>query len=383
MKDDDLFTKMAEALPGKSLDDIIDHYYILIEDVHAIESGRVPIPDNPEMQSHSNQKSRSPKPDVERRRGVAWTEEEHRSFLQGLNTYRRSDWRSISRQCVITRTPAQVASHAQKFFNRLEAVTKENRRASIRDTTSVDAEAAGTSLVPNTEDMIGPAYGGSQAAASTNNESMLPRESTNAEQMIAVAAGHSATFVNGMDSLYPDVNDEFILGIDDLIVEPEDANEAGFLGRSLLLSKQPCTAASSGTYCHPITRIESELEGLITEHMDKDSGNNSIFDVGKAPTPHAMLSNAVHCGMPSYTVASFGAENAPQNMVTAHSGMTSFAIASVGAKNAPPETVAAHSGMPSYTVASFGAKNASQNTVAAHNGTCSYPVVSIGAKNAS
>lgn len=77
---------------------------------------------------------------------------------------------------MITRTPKQVASHAQKNFKRLEATNKGNRRARARilDITSVDAEASGTSQVQITEDMIGFACGGSQAVPNTSNESMLP-----------------------------------------------------------------------------------------------------------------------------------------------------------------------------------------------------------------
>ncbi|PHT71902.1 hypothetical protein T459_22687 [Capsicum annuum] len=118
---------------------------------------------------------------------------------------------------------------------------------------------------------------------------MLPQESTNAEKIIAVAGGesssHDAAFVNGMDSLYPDVNGEFIFGTDNMIIEEVDTNETGFLvdsGRPLLASKQP------------ITRIGSDLEALITEHRDEDNDINSIFDVGKAPTSHAVWFNAAH-----------------------------------------------------------------------------------------
>ncbi|KAF3684134.1 hypothetical protein FXO38_00432 [Capsicum annuum] len=352
--DKDLFTKMEEALPGKSRDDIINHYNILIEDVEAIDSGRVPLPNYLELQSDSNQNSRA---DVEWRRGASWTELEHRSFLRGLDKYGRGDWKSISRNCVITRTPTQVASHAQKYFKRLQAVPKEKRRASILNITSADAEAAGTS----------------QAVPSTKNEIMLPRESINAEQTIAVAegesSGHDAVFVNGMDSLNPDRNGEFIFSIDDIIMEEEDANETGFLvdtGRSLLPSEQPCAAASTGAYGHPITRIGSDLEALLTEPREEDNDINSIFVVRKAPTSHEVLLNAGHSGISSYAAASFGAENAPESNVAAYSGMSSYADASSDAVNAPDNMVAAHSGMTNFAVTSRFASNAPQATVAAH-----------------
>ncbi|KAF3667500.1 hypothetical protein FXO37_10003 [Capsicum annuum] len=57
-EDKDLCTNMEETLPGKSRDDIINHYNILIEDVEPIDSGRVPLPNYPEVQSYSNKNSR-------------------------------------------------------------------------------------------------------------------------------------------------------------------------------------------------------------------------------------------------------------------------------------------------------------------------------------
>lgn len=62
----------------------------------------------------------------------------NRLFLLGLEKYGKGDWRSISRNFVVTRTPTQVASHAQKYFIRLNSMNKDRRRSSIHDITSVN-----------------------------------------------------------------------------------------------------------------------------------------------------------------------------------------------------------------------------------------------------
>ncbi|KAK1665533.1 hypothetical protein QYE76_053692 [Lolium multiflorum] len=69
----------------------------------------------------------------ERKKGVPWSEEEHRLFLVGLEKLGKGDWRGISRSYVTSRTPTQVASHAQKFFLRQSSMGKKKRRSSLFD----------------------------------------------------------------------------------------------------------------------------------------------------------------------------------------------------------------------------------------------------------
>ncbi|KAL5563967.1 hypothetical protein UlMin_033714 [Ulmus minor] len=68
--------------------------------------------------------------------GVPWTEEKHKLFQRGLQMVRKGDWRGISRNFVKTRTPTQVASHAQKYFLRRNSFSRRCRRSSLFDITT-------------------------------------------------------------------------------------------------------------------------------------------------------------------------------------------------------------------------------------------------------
>ena len=54
-----------------------------------------------------------------------------RQFLLGLHKFGKGYWRNISRNYVVSRTPTQVASHAQKYFIRLSSDNKNKRRSRL------------------------------------------------------------------------------------------------------------------------------------------------------------------------------------------------------------------------------------------------------------
>ncbi|PIN25130.1 hypothetical protein CDL12_02120 [Handroanthus impetiginosus] len=86
---------------------------------------------------------------LDRKKGVPWTEEEHRTFLMGLEKLGKGDWRGISRNFVTTRTPTQVASHAQKYFLRQAALSKKKRRSSLFDMVGANHTSSEAALTTN------------------------------------------------------------------------------------------------------------------------------------------------------------------------------------------------------------------------------------------
>jgi len=75
--------------------------------------------------------------------GVSWDESEHLAFLKGLQVFGKGQWKQISRYYVPTRTPTQVASHAQKHFLRLSGNTKRRSKFTVVEQNAI---ASGISL---------------------------------------------------------------------------------------------------------------------------------------------------------------------------------------------------------------------------------------------
>ncbi|XP_027330932.1 transcription factor DIVARICATA-like [Abrus precatorius] len=191
----DRWHKVAEMIPGKTEVDVIRQYKKLEVDVSNIEAGLIPVPgystatspftldwvNTPGYDGFKGSGKRSSSvrpPEQERKKGVPWTEEEHKLFLLGLKKYGKGDWRNISRNFVITRTPTQVASHAQKYFIRQLSGGKDKRRASIHDITTVNLAETSTTSSEDTNRSTSPQMLSQQHPNSTatthfhwNNES--------------------------------------------------------------------------------------------------------------------------------------------------------------------------------------------------------------------
>lgn len=97
----------------------------------------------------------------------------HRLFLLGLKKHGKGDWRNISRNFVVTRTPTQVASHAQKYFIRQLSGAKDKRRASIHDITTVNLAEASMATINSQSRNINKKP---SSSSTTTTTSCLPKQ---------------------------------------------------------------------------------------------------------------------------------------------------------------------------------------------------------------
>ncbi len=83
-------------------------------------------------------------PTMARKIAVPWTKDEHDAFLRGMEHFGRGRWKDVSRHFVPTRTPTQVASHAQKHFMRIEKKMRAQATTATQTTTTTTATATAT-----------------------------------------------------------------------------------------------------------------------------------------------------------------------------------------------------------------------------------------------
>ncbi|KAK1355705.1 transcription factor DIVARICATA-like [Heracleum sosnowskyi] len=138
------FQRVALVMPWKTIASIKLHHQILLEDLNWIKSSTgefedIIMDDNGDFEDFGVEDTIADEEQVKeqtsrpKKKGIPWTKEEHRSFVLGLEICGKGDWKNISRYFVTSRTPTQVASHAQKFMKRQLKTAAEKLRTTIND----------------------------------------------------------------------------------------------------------------------------------------------------------------------------------------------------------------------------------------------------------
>ncbi|KAL4182601.1 hypothetical protein AMTRI_Chr11g150970 [Amborella trichopoda] len=181
----DMLHKIAEKVAGKSARDVYMHYEVLLKDIKDIDSGKVELPSYKDVfyspkntigkfsdgsceisfelrqiqprDRVSNGSYLAPTIELPRERGWKRISRSKamlmKFFLKGLQKCPKGDWRGISRKFVVTRTPTQIASHAQKYYKRQEMLLgkKNKKRASIHDMSVDDLDIQATEELRSTQ----------------------------------------------------------------------------------------------------------------------------------------------------------------------------------------------------------------------------------------
>ncbi|XP_020527256.1 transcription factor DIVARICATA-like [Amborella trichopoda] len=151
----DMLHKIAQKVAGKSASDVYMHYEVLLKDIKDIDSGKVELPSYKDGSCEISFELRQvpARRKSERKKASPWTKEEHGFFLKGLQKCSKGDWRGISRKFVVTRTPTQIASHAQKYYKRQEMLSgkKNKKRVSIHDMSVDDLDIQATKELRSTQ----------------------------------------------------------------------------------------------------------------------------------------------------------------------------------------------------------------------------------------
>ncbi|KAK6154492.1 hypothetical protein DH2020_008740 [Rehmannia glutinosa] len=158
--------RISARLGTKSAAEVEQHFAVLLDDVAAIEAGLIDLPEYSGKDGfRSSEPQKNPKIEkkqtgvLQRKAARPWTEDEHSMtfhfmlplhVIQVISTWTGKIWErrleEHSRYMVLTRSPAQVASHAQKYYERLEKEEPNKKRRSIFDNSIAESSSLTSKL---------------------------------------------------------------------------------------------------------------------------------------------------------------------------------------------------------------------------------------------